>query len=92
MTDIVTAEYNLNFCSDAEIEARIDGLKLLAGHMANPIDRLRCLREILRMRSAHLRAQMARSPSPEATGVLNTLPASPSREQAGELSVASARE
>lgn len=84
---LAAVAYNLNLNSDAEVEDRVAGLKILAAFSPNPIDRQRCMEEILRLRSAQLRAQM-RNPylSPaEATASIDGAPASPAREQAADL-------
>lgn len=78
--------YNLNLNSDAEVEDRIAGLKILAAFSPKPLDRQRCLTEILTLRSLQLRATMRKPYSAESKAPMDGVPASPSREQAAVLS------
>jgi hypothetical protein len=50
----------------ADIESRIASLKLLAALSPKPLDRLRCLEELLRVRGRQLQAQMRDRPADSA--------------------------
>lgn len=47
----------------ADFDARIAGLKLLAGLLPKPTDRMRCMTEILHLRSQQLRVQVVPPPN-----------------------------
>jgi hypothetical protein len=48
-----------NLRSDAEVEDRVSQLKLLAGLLPKPTDRLLCMAELLNVRSQQMQAHVA---------------------------------